>query len=275
MPDQTAQLGADATRRLPSKLRLLGSVVLLAFGFGLFYVAVDKLYREMATELPWDYNLEQYLETSDPKNYPTFDNGYRIERLELTTKRYICAIGLVGYLFIACAYFNLRRQYSLRLLIGVVVFGCVVSTMPFFFQANGVPQGRPLHVSASLRLGVVLTHAQVVSIEEQLQPKLATNVFPAELRQQLGLGIEDGIQSVAFAERLTGYGTQVIEMQLYLKPNLKRTQADTLTAFYWWYVKTLAQRAAAVPLPKPVATDNFTGLWNNRWQAASEQTLSK
>src|SRR5579862_9842261 len=106
MTDQTAQLGVRATQRLPSKFRLLGSVILLAFGFGLFYVAIDKLYRELATEVPWDYYLEQYLETSDPKNYPAFDNGYRIERLELTTKRSIGAIGLVGYLFLACAYFN-------------------------------------------------------------------------------------------------------------------------------------------------------------------------
>jgi hypothetical protein len=256
------------------KRGLLWPGLLFVIGAALFAYAVWGLYTLRTTQMPWDYWLELFLENNaQPAVYLTYDSANRIDLLNIASKRHISIAALIGSAFLAGAVVVWMRRYSLRVLLAVIFMCGLAAAAPFSFSTSEVPPGRPLHVQGTIRLGTPLPAAQVKEIQQLLQPENANRILPAELWKQLGMEKKDGVQRVRFTERLTGYGTQVMEMSLILREGLTRSQADTLAAFHWWYVKTLALKAAG-PLPKPAQTsDNFEGLWNEHWQSIAEKAL--
>ena len=262
---------------VPSKKRVgvvFLSLPLIAIGGFLIYLAIEDLIRELTIKLPWDYWLELYMENKP--GYPTFETAQPVEYLAQYVKGQISAMFLIGYLILATGLLMLAKRFSLRVLLLTVLLGGTIACIPSMLNRPRLSPGQEVCANGSLRLGIPISKAQVSAIEANLQPSIALALFPKDLKKQTGLEQLEIVRQITFSERLTGYGTQVLEMKLLLHSDLTESQVDTLVAFYWWYVKALAYQAAygnSQP-PKPSSTYSLSSLWNAKWQAECERALN-
>ncbi|MCZ7647605.1 MAG: hypothetical protein M5U26_20500 [Planctomycetota bacterium] len=249
-------------------------MVLLAAGSLLFALLAYEFTLAATAEVPWDYYLELFLEKSATP-YSTFDNGRRTEIWTRAIQERFSILLIVSSLLVLSGIFALQRRFSLGLLFTTVMAVGAGAALPFLCDDSAAPKDKVQLVQGALRIGIPLSRAQVQTIQDQLQADVASNLFPIELSREIGLRLEEGVEDVAFTERLTGYGTQVMEFKMRLKPNLSRKQSDTIVAFYWWEVKKLAMEAAGATSLKPSWTyDNFLGAWDDRWAAECERIHS-